>query len=188
MLALTSPYFWYLVRGSGAVSLVLLTASLALGVAVAMRWSGRPGTRLVVEGMHRNISLLVMLFLGIHVATSVLDSFVHITLVDSVVPFTSSYQPLWLGLGALSLDILIALIATSLLRDRIGYPVWRLIHWSAYACWPVAFLHSIAIGTDSTQWWLIAVYVATALAVVVTMGWRIGAVEPEPTPIGSASR
>ena len=188
MLAYTAPAMWYLVRGSGAVTLVLLTASVLLGVAVAMRWPARSGTRLVVEGLHRSLSLLVMLFLGVHVLTSVLDTYVHITLVDAVVPLTSSYQPLWLGLGALSLDLLVALVATSLLRERIGYATWRLVHWSAYASWPLALFHSIAIGTDSAEGWMIGVYGVTSLSVVWAIGWRIGALQPDPTPLGSATR
>ncbi len=188
VLAVTSPAMWYLVRGTGAVSLVLLTASVVLGVLVTLRWSGRTATRLVVEGLHKNISLLVLVFLGLHVVTTIADSYVHISLVEAFVPFLGSYQPLWLGLGALAFDVLIALVVTSLVREHIGYWTWRLVHWSAYACWPLAFVHSIGIGTDSTQPWLLAIYGLTLISVVGVIWARLDAAEPDPTPLGSSTR
>ena len=69
-------------------------------------------------------------------------------LVDVVVPFVGAYRPFWLGLGALALDLLAALIVTSLLRARIGLRAWRAVHWVAYACWPVALVHGLGTGSD----------------------------------------
>jgi sulfoxide reductase heme-binding subunit YedZ len=184
--AQTTAWTWYLMRGSGAVSLVLLTASIVAGVAVAMRWSGRFSSRLVVEGMHKNLSLLAVAFLAIHVVTAVADSFVSISLIDVIVPFRAGYEPLWIGLGTLVLDLCAALVITSLIRDRIGHRVWRLVHWSAYACWPLAVIHSIGAGTDATQPWLLAVYGLTSAAVAAAFAWRGGAGRRADAPLGSA--
>jgi sulfoxide reductase heme-binding subunit YedZ len=92
--------------------------------------------------------------LCVHVATSLLSSYVSISVIDALVPFVGSYHPFWLGLGALALDLLAALIATSLLRARIGLRAWRAVHWAAYACWPVAVVHGIGMGTDASGWLL----------------------------------
>jgi len=45
---------------------------------------------------------MAMVFLCLHIITSVLDSFAPISLIDAVVPFAGSYRPFWLGLGAIA--------------------------------------------------------------------------------------
>jgi predicted ferric reductase len=147
---------WMLTRASGAVSLLLLTAVFALGIADVARWRSRAWPRFAVDALHRNLALMALAFLALHVLTTVLDRFVHIGLLAAVVPFSNSYRGgFWLGLGAVAFDLFLALIATSLLRRRIGVRAWRAVHWAAYACWPVALLHAVGTGTDASQPWML---------------------------------
>lgn len=165
---------WYLSRATGAVTLVLLTLTVALGIANQRRWAPRRTPRFVVEHLHRSASLLVIVVLAIHIATNVIDGYVQIRLVDAVVPFAGSYRPLWLGLGALSFDLLLALIVTSLLRNRIGLRTWRAVHWLAYACWPVAMAHGLGIGTDVTGGgWMLWLAAACGTAVAAAIWARL---------------
>ena len=145
---------WYLTRGTGAATLVLLTLTLVLGVVNVRRWAPRGLQRFVVDDLHRTLGLLVVVLLAVHVTTSVLSSYVSISPIDALVPFVGSYHPFWLGLGALALDLLAALTVTSVLRARIGLRAWRAVHWVAYACWPVAVVHGIGMGTDASGWLL----------------------------------
>lgn len=158
---------WYFTRGTGAVSLVLLTASVVLGVVDVRRWSAWNVPRFVVDGLHRTVSLLVVVFVVLHVITSVLDTFAPVGLVDAVIPFGSTYRPLWLGLGAVAFDLLIALVITSLMRARLGVRAWRNVHWLAYACWPVAFVHGLGAGSDIRAGWMLWLSVGCALVVAV---------------------
>ena len=179
--------YWYLTRASGTVALILLTASVVLGVAAIARLRGPGVPRFVVDGVHRTASLLAVAFLVVHILTAVLDSFASISLVDAVIPFAGSYRPLWLGLGAVAFDLLLAVAITSLVRARVGHSAWRGIHWLAYAAWPVAVVHGFGTGSDVRQTWLIAINVACIIAVLATVigratiGWpanvqlRIGA-------------
>jgi sulfoxide reductase heme-binding subunit YedZ len=168
--------YWYLARGTGVVSLLLLTASVVLGVLGSLRFTaGARWPRFAIDSLHRDVSLLVMVLLVAHIVTSVLDSFAPIALIDSVVPFSSSYRPLWLGLGALSFDILIALVVTSLVRRRLGYRAWRGVHWLSYASWPVAVLHGLGAGSDTKVWWMLVLTVACLGAVVIAVWFRIAA-------------
>ncbi len=146
--------YWFLTRGSGVVTLVLLTASVCLGVLTTVRWRTSRLPRFLVSGLHRNVTLLAVAFLAIHVVTTLLDAYAPIHLQDAFIPFISSYRPIWLGLGALSCDLLLAVVVTSLLRVRLGYRVWRLTHWLAYASWPLALVHSLGTGSDSRTSWL----------------------------------
>ncbi|MGH2907719.1 MAG: ferric reductase-like transmembrane domain-containing protein, partial [Solirubrobacteraceae bacterium] len=139
--ALGTRVYWFLTRGTGAVALVLLTVSVVLGVLGTLRFSGVRWPRFAIEAVHRDVSLLVIVVLVVHIVTTVLDSFAPIALPAAVIPFISSYRPVWLGLGALAFDLLLAVVITSLVRRRLGYERWRAVHWLAYASWPVAVLH-----------------------------------------------
>jgi sulfoxide reductase heme-binding subunit YedZ len=171
--------YWFLARGTGVVSLLLLTASVVLGVLGSLRFAaGSRWPRFAIDALHRDVSLLVMVLLVAHILTSVLDSFAPITLLDSVIPFGASYRPLWLGLGALSFDILIALVVSSLVRRRLGYRAWRGVHWFAYASWPVAVLHGLGTGSDTTVWWMLVLTVGCTAAVLIAIWVRIARAEP----------
>jgi methionine sulfoxide reductase heme-binding subunit len=172
--------YWYLARGTGVVALLLLTVSVVLGILGSLRFALAPAwPRFAIDTLHRDVSLVVIALLVVHIVTSVLDSFAPIGVLDSVIPFTSSYRPLWLGLGALSFDLLVALVITSLVRRRVGYQRWRLIHWLAYASWPVAVLHGIGTGTDAKLWWMIALTAGCVAAVLVATVVRISRAGPE---------
>jgi sulfoxide reductase heme-binding subunit YedZ len=165
---------WYLSRGTGAIALVLLSMTVVLGITGTLRW--RPGARtprFVVDGLHRNVSLLVVVLLAAHVLTALLDPFAHLRVLDAFLPLASHYRPLWLGLGALALDLLIALTVTSLLRARLGLRAWRAVHWAAYACWPVAVLHGLGTGTDARAVWLQVLTAACVAAVVAALAARL---------------
>jgi Ferric reductase like transmembrane component len=165
---------WYLSRGTGAITLVLLSTTVLLGISGTLRW--RPGMRtprFVVDGLHRNVSLLVVVLLVVHILTALLDPFAHLRAVDAFVPFVSQYRPVWLGFGALAFDLLLALIITSLLRARLGLRAWRAAHWAAYLCWPVAVLHGLGTGTDARSLWLQALTAVCIGGVVVALAARL---------------
>ena len=166
------PVLWYLNRGSGVVALVLLTAATVLGV---LALDGRPGTRVprfVVQAVHRNVALLAVLTVAAHVATAVLDEFVDIRWWHAVVPFTGTYERLWLGLGAVAVDLLVVVTLSSLLRDRLRRRTWYALHQSVYLLWFTSILHGAGIGTDlAGPQWPVTVGCAGAVAAAIT--WRL---------------
>jgi methionine sulfoxide reductase heme-binding subunit len=130
------------------VALVLLSLVVALGIATR---SGRPLPglpRFAVTAVHRSASLLAVVFVAVHVLTLLFDPYAQLDLISLLVPFTAGAQPFWYGLGAVALDLILALVATSLLRGRLGPRVWRGIHWSAYAAWPIALAHGLGSGSE----------------------------------------
>lgn len=168
-----SDALWYLGRGTGVVSLVLLTLVVALGVATR---SGRPLPglpRFAVTAVHRSASLLAVVFLAIHVGTLLFDPYAGLNLVSLVVPFSAGAHPFWYGLGALGLDLILALVVTSVLRDRIGPRVWRGIHWAAYASWPIALAHGLGSGSDASTGWMLTITGVCVATVLAAVGWRV---------------
>ena len=156
ILAAAPKAVWYLTRGSGIVGLLVLTAAVLLGITTSTRWATERWPRFVIEGLHKNVSLLSLVFLGVHIVTAVADGYVPIR---------------WLG--ALAVDMLAAIAVTSILRVHIGHRVWRAVHWLAYACWPVAVLHGLGIGSDAGQSWMLLLAAAAAAAVAGAVWWRV---------------
>ena len=170
--ALNGPALWYATRATGLVTLLLLTGTMLLGIVTAGRFASENWPRFLTVGLHRNLSLLVVAFLVLHVGTTVVDQFVSIPLTAAFIPFASSYKAVWLSLGAVALDLLIALVATSLIRNRLGLRTWRWVHWAAYVCWPVALAHGLGAGTDRGTLWVFVLTIACAAVVAGVATWR----------------
>jgi hypothetical protein len=170
----TSP-LWFATRATGLIALVLLTGSVVLGIVTSVRFARPAWPRFVNLSLHRNLSLLTITFTGLHVLTTITDPFASISAMSVVVPFTSGYRRIWLGLGAVAFDLLLAVLVTSLLRTRIGPRAWRVVHWAGYACWPVALVHGLGTGTDGAARWVLAITAVCALAVVSAGTWRLAA-------------
>jgi sulfoxide reductase heme-binding subunit YedZ len=164
---------WFASRATGVVALVLLTVVMVLGIAVN-RHGRLPGLpRFAVTSLHRAVALLALAFLAIHIGTAIADPFVSIGIAASVIPFVSQYQPFWLGIGAVSIDLMLALVITSLLRGRIGRRTWRVVHWLSYASWPVAVAHSIGSGPDLWRGSLLDLTLVCIAATAAAVAWRV---------------
>jgi sulfoxide reductase heme-binding subunit YedZ len=181
-------WYWYATRGFGTATLIVLTATVVLGIATAVRWSDEATPGFVVADLHRNLSLLAIALVVGHIVTTILDPFAHITLRDAILPFGAAYRPLWLGLGVGAAEVLIAIAATSLLRKWVGLQVWRLIHWTAYASWPLAVLHGLGTGSDAQAPWMIGVVASCVAAVILALAERLwsGPISTLPVRIAAA--
>jgi sulfoxide reductase heme-binding subunit YedZ len=185
---MSTDTLWYLARGSGAVSLMMLTVVVALGIGTRSGRSFAGMPRLAVASVHRSAALLSVVFLAVHITALMFDPYAQLKLVNLILPFSSSYRPLWVGLGTVALDLMIAIVVTSLLRERIGPRIWKGVHWFAYAMWPVALAHGIGSGTDRFALWMLAIDTACVLAVIGVLAsthpaLRVG--QPSRVPTGS---
>ena len=146
---MTSPLLWYLNRGTGVVLLVAFTATVVLGVLATGRSATPLWPRFVTQGLHRSLAALSVLMLTAHVVSAVVDSYVDIRWWQAFVPFGSTYEPVWLALGAISLDLLAVVIATRSPAPACRTGSWFLVHLTTYAAWTSAVVHGLFIGTDS---------------------------------------
>lgn len=172
-LAVTSPVFWYTTRASGVVALVLLTGTVVLGLITSTRAGSQGWPRFAVSDLHRRIALLAMIFVIIHVVTTVMDTFVPIGPLAAVVPFASSYKTLWVTLGTVSVDLMVAIVVTSLLRGRLSARTWRTVHWASYLSWPIAVAHGVGMGTDARFGWVQLLVAACCISVLAALVWRV---------------
>ena len=171
---------WYTTRGAGAVSLVLLSAVVVLGVMSSLRFEVPSWPRFLTTGLHRNLSLTAVVFLALHIVTAVVDPFTHLGWLAALVPFSSYYRTFWLGLGVIAFELLIAITVTSLVRGLIGLFAWRAIHWLSYASWPIAVLHGFGTGTDTLSTWMLAIDGVCIAAVAGSVAARVMFRSPDP--------
>jgi Ferric reductase like transmembrane component len=169
----STTLLWYTTRATGVVAQVLLTATVMLGVVGTARAASARWPRIVTAGLHRNLALTSTVFVGLHVLTTVLDPFASISLVAAFVPFSSDYRPLWLSLGAVASDLLLAVLITSLLRDRLNHRLWHAVHLLVYVCWPVALWHGLGTGTDTRLPWILGIDLACVAGVAWAIWWRL---------------
>jgi methionine sulfoxide reductase heme-binding subunit len=169
---------WYATRATGVVALLLLTLNVVLGVANTARYSAPQLPRMVSAGLHRNVSLLAVGVVIVHVLTTVLDPYAPIGFASAVIPFISPYRPFWLSLGTIAFDMLLAMVLTSLFRPWLPYRLWRGVHWLGYACWPIALWHGLGTGTDSRLTLVLALDAACVLVVAGAVWWRLRLARP----------
>lgn len=169
----SSTPIWYITRATGLMATVLLTGTMALGLLSSVRFEAATWPRYITGALHRNVALVALVFTGLHVVTAVADSYTPISLADVVFPFISAYRPFWLGLGTIAFDLMVAVTVTSLVRTRLGYRSWRLVHWSVYLCWPVAVVHGLGTGTDTPASWVLWLTGASVALITVLIIWRL---------------
>ena len=173
---MSDQLLWFATRGAGIVSLLMLTGVVVLGILNVSRWQAPSWPRFLTAGLHRNLSLLALVFLAVHIVTAIVDPFTALGPAAALIPFASSYRPLWVGLGVIAFDLLVALIVTSLIRARLGQRTWRAVHWLAYGAWPLAITHGIGAGSDAFALWMLGLDVLCAGLVGVAVVWRVATV------------
>jgi hypothetical protein len=182
----SSPVDWYAARAAGIVAYVLLTAVVALGLALAGRARSTRWPRFAVEDVHRFGGLLVGAFITVHVVTIAIDSWLPFTLTQLLVPLTAAYRPIWTGFGIAATELLIAVAITNHYRRRLPYRFWRRAHYANLAVWAGATVHGIGSGTDRSAPWMIAL-MSAAVALVAACGvWRIGHARLPARALGAA--
>lgn len=174
---LTNP-LWFATRACGTVALLLLSATVVIGVACAGRYAPNRLGRFEVAAMHRNVSVLALAFLIVHILTAIADSYVPLGWAAVVIPFASAYRTLWIGLGTLALDLLLAVALTSAVRLRLGVRRWKAVHYLAYAAWPLAVFHSAGTGTDTRLGLQLGLFAVCVGSVAAACWWRLYSAGP----------
>jgi sulfoxide reductase heme-binding subunit YedZ len=170
----SNPAIWYAARASGVAAYVVLSTVVCVGLALGGRVQSRAWPRFAVEDIHRVGGLLVGSLIAIHVGTIAVDSFLPFSVTQLLVPFASTYRPLWTGLGIAAAELLLALAVTNHYRRRMPHRYWRTAHYANFAVWTLASLHGLFAGTDRSATWLAVLYGVAVGAVGVLLLWRFG--------------
>jgi sulfoxide reductase heme-binding subunit YedZ len=179
----SSPVDWYAARAAGIVAYILLSTVVCVGIGLAGREKLPGWPRFAVEDIHRFGGLLVGAFLTLHIATVAIDSFLPFSITQLVVPFTAGYRPIWVALGIVAAELLVALAITNHYRRRIPYRWWRATHYLNFVVWTAATLHGLGSGTDRGAWWMQAIYGISVAVVLMLLARRIG--RPRLVPVAA---
>jgi predicted ferric reductase len=144
----TDQFFWVLARVAGLSSYAALAVALITGIALRSAVLDRLGSNRALRIVHEYTTVLWIPLAGLHLLSLLLDSTARIGLVDLVVPFHSSYGTLAIGLGALSVDVLLIVTVTAFLKRRMNKTVWLWLHRLAYGAFALIFFHAVLSGTD----------------------------------------
>jgi sulfoxide reductase heme-binding subunit YedZ len=169
----SSPAAWYAARAAGIAAYALLSVAVVLGLTMARKTSIRRWPKFALEDVHRFVGLLVGTFLVVHIATIAIDSWLPFSVGAIIVPFVSTYRPLWVAFGVVAAELLLALAIANHYRDRLSYRFWRRAHYLNFVVWTFATVHGIASGTDRSAPWLLAIYGVATTAVGAAIVWRL---------------
>lgn len=156
---------WYLARGSGFAAFVLLTASMAAGLALSLRLTSPRWPAVVTNDTHRWLTTLALWLTGIHLLMLLIDPESGFGVADLLVPFAAEYRPVATSLGILGMYAVVAVAVSTRLRARIGYRRWRQIHGLAFVAYVAALFHGLFGGTDTGEGWATLVYLGSAALV-----------------------
>jgi hypothetical protein len=138
----------FLLFYSGVFALIALTAAVAAGLLATDRLVMSPERRILAQALHRTMSLIGISALANHILLEIMAH--RASIADGFIPFMDARSTLYMGLGTLSSDLFVVIIVTGILRRRFirgaGRWLWRAIHASAYAAWPLGILHGLLAG------------------------------------------
>jgi methionine sulfoxide reductase heme-binding subunit len=169
----SSPADWYAARAAGVVAYLILSGVVILGLTMAGKRTLRRWPQFAIEDIHRFGGLLVGAFVTTHVITIAVDSWLPFSIPSLIVPLLSTYRPIWVGLGIVAAELLLALAVTNHYRRRLPHRFWRSAHYLNFAVWGAATLHGIGTGTDRSSPWLLALYALAASSVGAAIVWRL---------------
>jgi sulfoxide reductase heme-binding subunit YedZ len=158
---------WCLCRSTGFVLLMLFTATVVLGQLTAGRVTSPRWPRFVTQSLHRNLALISVVFLIVHLVAPVIEHRLGLILVDAFVPFVPLKIRIWTRLASTSTDITLMVVTFTLFKVRAGRRFWRVVHLTSYVAWLCGVVHATGIGTDRA--WVLG-FDAVCVAMVTLSG------------------
>jgi len=169
---------WNTARATGILAYLLVTASVALGLLLSLKVRSDHWPRFVTNELHRFVTLLALVFTGLHTAEIWIDPYTHFTPAEVLVPLVSHYRPLWVAVGIVASYLLIGFWISEWLRPRIGYTTWRRLHYLTFFVWILATAHGLGAGSDTRTVWAVALYALSSALVGVLLAWRLAEAAP----------
>jgi DMSO/TMAO reductase YedYZ heme-binding membrane subunit len=188
----SSHLWWYVARAGGLVAWALVVASCTWGLLHALRTFGRRPSPAWMLSTHRYLGALAIVFVGVHVAAILIDSYVQFSLADVLVPMASTWHPLAVAWGIVGMYVLVAVEVTSLLRARLSPKVWRGIHMLSYVLLALVTIHLLTAGTDAKDLLpttsAVLIGVAAVFGAAMLLTWRTAPRVRATAPAATAPR
>lgn len=188
--------WWLVSRASGVIALVLISVSVAIGLAMAAKVIRRPGLKRSVVRLHEQLALVALVAIAVHGLALLGDGWLKPGLRGIAIPFALSYRPVLTGIGIIAGYLAVLLGPSFYLRRRIGARRWRKLHRATVLVWALSAAHAIGAGSDSKTLWLRCVVLVPVVPIVYLLALRllgsaaprsrVTARQPSPAAVGSS--
>ena len=139
---------WVVARAAGLTSYGALCIAILSGIALRTSILDFLATNRALRSLHEFMTWIWIPLGAAHAIALVIDRTARIEPLHLFVPFTTDYGRLAIGLGAISLDLVVLVVVSGWLRERMDLRQWRLLHRLSYPAFVVLFLHAVLSGTD----------------------------------------
>jgi hypothetical protein len=172
-MSLLETVTWNVARTGGFTALILLTLSVAMGLALSSHWQTAHWPRIINNELHNFLTLLALVFAGIHILAIWLDPFTSFSWSEMFIPFMSHYRPIWMSFGIVSLYLGLAIGLSTWIRPVIGYKWWRRLHVLTLFLYIMIIVHGMAAGSDSRTWWGVSIYLISIFLIGTLLVMRL---------------
>ena len=172
-LGITAKTAWHFSRSAGTVAYLLLAGSTIWGLLLSSKIIKEAVPAALALAMHNILSWLAIGFTGAHALALLFDTYFTYTLADLTIPFIGPYLPGWVGLGIISLYLMLLTTISFYFRKKIGQKRWRQLHYLTFAVYILATLHGAMAGTDSGNPGMQAIYWGSGLLVFFLTNYRM---------------
>ncbi|HEX9035455.1 MAG TPA: ferric reductase-like transmembrane domain-containing protein [Ktedonobacterales bacterium] len=171
--AVKNPFMWYVTRASATSSYITLSLLVILGLTRSMIRINGSRISWWLDEAHQFLALLTAGLVGLHLVSLLFDALIPFSLLNILLPVNEPYRAVPVAIGVISMYGMAVVLSSSWLRKRVGQKTWRLLHYLSFAVFAGVTLHGVLAGADSSQPWMIFIYVAAALAVGLLTFLRI---------------
>jgi hypothetical protein len=160
-----------LARSAGITSYLLLVLLVLSGLLLSHPWSSRwrrPSAAVRIR-THVSLAVVTLAFTVVHVVMWATDDDGGVGWWGALVPWGSSYRPLYVSLGVLGLYSGVLAGVTASLAGRLSLRAWWPIHKVSVVALMLVWVHTLG-GLDAPA--LLVVYIVTGVLVVVVAASR----------------
>lgn len=138
---------WYMIRVTGTIAYLLLYLTVIIGLWSQVQKKRKKKISRALS-LHEKLADWALILVFGHLGFLFIDSYIGFKWTELLIPFDSSYKPIPMALGTISLYFLIITTITSKLRKKIGYLRWRKLHALNPILYVMVTIHGLFIGTD----------------------------------------
>jgi methionine sulfoxide reductase heme-binding subunit len=165
--------WWLASRSMGVVAMLLVSMSVAFGLAMSGKLVRGPGVASRLRAMHEALALSGLLAIVLHGLLLLPDGYLHPGLAGIAIPFVSSHRPVWTAAGVTAGWMSVVITGSFYVRRWIGVRTWRRLHRWTLVVWALGLAHTLGSGTDAGAAWLLAMLALSTAPVIVAGAHRI---------------
>jgi sulfoxide reductase heme-binding subunit YedZ len=162
----------------GFASYVVLWVTVLWGMMLGRGWGMTRFKHSNLYATHMTVALIGMTLGWSHAVGQLFVPAGPTYAIDLFVPFSNGRDPIGVGVGTISIEIMTALLISMPLQRKLGYGRWRALHSLAYAAFTLLAGHIVLSGRHVGPYWfvkypVIAMWLSTVVLWLAVSKWAI---------------